>query len=326
MRESKSSCSSSLASRAFNRLSALRRFDLMSWRFAMKLLPSIQKSPPLAKAGSRRSRPLEAVFLVALLSLLPAGCSALHRCGAAHQQPQFVGWLLHGATTVSPQRPNTSHPPDLAVLTRSEETNALSLAFSPGKHSKIRSSLDRDQYKILLYFQLPGLTASDVQDVRVPIVHSKHLTISGRWLLPTSSQIAIELTADRLGADLLAATLMSPIGLRGVIQISQPPYVISLDGRAARGDFGYATIWLARQGPNHHCLVIRSEVEYPVHLFTLTTSHTNPIHIQIHKTLHPLHTVIVPLNQLLDPPTLQAARLVSGFPRQVPAHFWQRYR
>lgn len=206
-------------------------------------------------AGSLAACP----WLVPLLLLM--GCATVLPRGDRHEF-EHLGYLTWSATGLVATRPRPQPDPNVALLQREAQTNALSMTVSP-VHTIRASSLLAADYSALLRFDAaePLTCASPTLDF--PLDTSREISVTH---VTVDGSVELSLRASRLGRDLLLSVLMSPGGLVGVLQCGDQ--LVWLRGRATDSSFAYAAVWRRRTGDRTQ-LYVKSESEYPIDVHRL---------------------------------------------------------
>jgi hypothetical protein len=182
----------------------------------------------------------------------------------------LIGYLILG----SDELVNAIPAPSLltnAIVLRDPYSNALEIVVSPPQNEHALSSIIPKTYFISFAFHTDKELPVEVPYVFMPVAVSLHITVEKTSVAMSRHEILLLMSMDRLGADLLLATLFSPGGVQGVAQFSNASLVLPLEARAEQPWFAWGTVWTNSKKKTKEIL-LRSEVEYPVLVDEVTFS------------------------------------------------------
>jgi hypothetical protein len=185
--------------------------------------------------------------------------------GCASRYSHFQGWLVQTPDSLTKELPRPPQTQTGYVL-RGPNGNGLNISVSS---SELESSVFEGSNTVYVKFSATTAFPENPQ-VFIPAWTSSHIHLLGISLGPDRRDLMLRFETDRLGLDLLLATLFSPKGVVGVCYSDSSGVAISLEAKADEPWFGWATVWTNSKNGSSRGILVRSEVEYDVILDIIT--------------------------------------------------------
>jgi len=196
-----------------------------------------------------------------LLAFVIGGCAT---------KPQLVGHLLYDTDIITKNLviPDTKYR---AVLLRSEHENLLDVHIEGPRTENTLNSLNLNDFATLMSFTTTQDLPPENPEIFIPILTSSHLALKKATVSISRKTINIELSADRLGVDLLLTGLTVPGGLQGVAYFPSVKLSIPLEGQAFRPEFAWGQLYVKKNILEMPCYGIKNESEYPFYVWDVKT-------------------------------------------------------
>lgn len=261
------------------------------------------------------------IFGFEILLILIAGCVDT----PAREYAHLVGYLLHHSDALVPDWPPAPPLDNIGIVLRDPHTNALEITLSPPRSFQLLSSTVPRTHILSLNFSSSKELPREIPEVFLPITISEHISLEKVFISSSRKQIVIMISTDKLGADLLLATLFSPRGIQGVAFFKSAPLVLPLEARAEQPWFAWATVWAKSATASGKEIMVRSEVEYPVIIdqISLTTKNGLTLSQCVGKRLKPRDSFKIKLPVSVSDINWNLVKFSKRAERTVPATFQQ---
>ncbi len=201
-------------------------------------------------------------FLLLFLMLIFAGCSP--STGA-----QLSGWLTEDSDMIAQSRPAVQPKKGEARVLRDEGTNGLRVYISPKPTSALTNSTVPASREVIVEFEAASSLGVSVERVVLPITHSNHISMINSRLSPSGTRLFVHLSMDEVGLDLFLASLLSPTGLRGVIEASGSISVTPLVAQSYSSGILVGSVWTRRDHAGRPEIIFHNHVEFPYYVETI---------------------------------------------------------
>jgi hypothetical protein len=211
----------------------------------------------------------EAISCVAALAFL-SSCAG---------EPSLVGYLRNDTTAVTQAPGSTGIHTEAVVLRRDENLLDLSL-YGPARTGTL-TSIHSSDFALIIRFTTDLMLPPADPEIFVPVLTSKHISVVRTYVTKSQHEVALELSADRLGIDLVLAALAAPGGIRGVAYFPSLGLGIPLEGQAYRPEFAWGQLYVRRGSFGHQCLGYKNINEYPFRIWTVSAPNLRPHAVKI---------------------------------------------
>jgi hypothetical protein len=199
------------------------------------------------------------------LLVLLAGCVG---------KPEFVGYLTNSDDAVhdilkQPVAPNS------LVLLRREPDNLLNLQIGGPEIEGTESSIKPGQYSIILTLAAFNSLPRGKPSVFIPLLNRQHVEIRRVSTAASGRSLILDMSADRLGVDILLTGLTAPGGLQGVAYFADSSTSIPISAEAFREEFAWARLYTAKDIFGNQCLGVSNVSEYPFRVWGIALQDGN---------------------------------------------------
>jgi len=266
-------------------------------------------------------------FLLWLVTVLPQSATAsenrhtFSRSSAPDKSVAFLGYLMPGNAKLHPAAGRVETAP-IAVLTREPITNDVSVEFGPRWNNRLSNSMlpagARLSCRVTTSDELP----EEIPLVFVPIAGDRHVKLMPASMDAARRSIGIAFEVDKLGADLLTTSMLSPDGLHGVAMFPASNRIVEFRACVREPNFILASVARHDRAGCGCTLSIRSEVEHELFLERLTYSTRNSIvNVCLNTTLLPWQTVSVSLSPSFATVPASAIDIIAEPYMHAPGNF-----
>lgn len=156
-------------------------------------------------------RSLVIVYQLIAIGFL-AGCTPRHAAK--------MGWLTYGTPRIA-SAPTPTTQAGQAVVQRDANTNALDIVSSPEWSRRRDGSAIPASYSFAFRFSSSAPLPVGTPELFIPALRTQHTAIRAIDFNESRTTLSLSVEVDRLGADLLMATVFSPRGIEGVARFPQ---------------------------------------------------------------------------------------------------------
>lgn len=190
--------------------------------------------------------------------------------------PTFVGYLRNDSSHIQSAPGATDTRQEAIVLRESE--NRLNLTLFGPRNAGALSSVSPQDFALTLRFTTDRALPAATPEVFVPVFMSRHLQLLRSTVAVSGKDIVLELSADRLGTDLVLGALAAPGGIRGIAYFPTLTMGIPLVAEAFRPEFVWGEVYSRKSPTGRPCIGLRDVGEYPFLIWTVRAPNGLSLH------------------------------------------------
>lgn len=156
------------------------------------------------------------------------------------------------------------------VLLRILPENRLHVSLGGAIDEQAVSSVIPSNYFLLIQFSTDAILPNEKPDLFIPILFSKHIGSTAIDVGLNGDSLLLTINSDRIGVDLVFASMLSPGGLQGMVRFPKSSVALPIEAIAYRPEFVWARLWSGHNIMFKPCVGIENISEFSYKVFAIS--------------------------------------------------------
>lgn len=214
-----------------------------------------------------------------LRHMTAASMSLLTLCGCVSDERQ-IGYISPYSEGVI-YNPVATESTDSAVMQRDALSNRLDIRISAPYQALLLTSF-KHNYEILIRFGTAQTIPVGSNELFIPAFYTEHISILGFSVSASKRALELRLSADRLGADRIIASITAPGGVKGILLFPNATTSLPLRAQAFEAESFWGRLSTKHDLLGRTCLGFENASEFHFIISNIRSSRGETRNLRVH--------------------------------------------